>query len=95
MFGVLQRIFCTAHTCEESSHAKGGCETGLLGNILVFETVLDVQRVREDHNLLVCDALAVIKFAHHFDEVGGVTGVLTDARVNISKGLALTSLSEG
>jgi hypothetical protein len=76
-----------ALTREESTHAKCRVEASFFRNSLVLETVLDVQRVREDDGLFIGDALAVVKLAHHLDEVGWVAGVLADTGVDLGIGL--------
>lgn len=76
-----------ALTREESTHTECRVEAGFLSNSLVLETVLDVQRVREDNDLFIGDTLAVVKVAHHLDEVGWVAGVLADTGVDLGIGL--------
>lgn len=50
-------------TGQISPHAKDGLEARLLGDDPVLETVLDVERVREDDGLPVLDSLAVVELA--------------------------------
>lgn len=70
-------------TRKESPHAKCWIESGFFGNCLVLQTILDIQRVREDNRLLIGDAFAVVKFAHHLDKVGRVARVLADTGVDL------------
>lgn len=54
--------------------------------MLVLQTPLDVQRVREDDRLPVRDALARVEIAHHLDELERVPRVLPDAREGLGVG---------
>lgn len=56
-------------TREESTNAKGRSKVCLLGKRLVFQTVLDIQRVGKHDYLPVRDALAVVEVAHHLHKV--------------------------
>lgn len=70
-------------TCEECADAKCGVETSLLGNGFVFQTMHDVQRIRENDCLFLSDTLAVIEVADHLNKVGWVAGILTNTCVNL------------
>lgn len=62
---------------------KSRLEAGFLGDHLVLQTVLDIEGVREDDDLLVCDAFCVVEIAHHLHEVRGIAGILANAGVNL------------
>lgn len=62
-------VFVCVHTGKESPNSKDRLEARLFGNHLVFQTIVDIQRVREDDHLLGCDTLSVVEIAHHLYEV--------------------------
>lgn len=74
-------------TCEEGTHAEGRAEPCLLCECLVFQAVLDIQGIGEHDRLPVFDTFAVVEVPYHFDEVCGITRVLTNAGVGLSIGL--------
>lgn len=73
-------------TREECAHTERRVKVGFLGDRLVLQAVLDIERVREYDSLLIGNALAVVEFAHHLDKVGWVARVLSDAGVDLGVG---------
>ena len=73
-------------TGKERSHTECRLETCLFGNGLVFQAMLNIQRVREDYCLGVGDSLAIIEVADHLDKECWVSGVLTDTSVALRIG---------
>lgn len=66
-------------TSQERSNAENRIEASLLRYQLVIETMLYIQRIREDNSLPVFDSLLVVEISHHFDEILRVARILANA----------------